>query len=500
MDSLLLYTLVIFSVIVPLLSTFLLKHRTASKYLRLPPGPSPLPIIGNLHCLIGSPLHHAIRDLSQQYGPLLLLQLGETPTVIASSIEATREILKIHDINFASRPISPTVRILSGGGKGIAFTTYGEHWRHVRKICAVELFSNKRVQSLRSIREEEVNNLTQSISISASSGELINLQKVLTTLANDITVKTIIGSKCKDADVFLKELDKMLELASGFSLVDLYPSSRLLRLISTGLDEAKRCHERLHRFLDGIIEQKREREATLGDGISEDFLSVLLRIHDKDTEQISLDINSVKTIISDLFSGGSETAATTVEWAMAELMRNPKVMKEAQSEVRELLRGCTSVTDSDLVKLNYLHLVIKEILRLHPPAPLLLPRQCRETCRVLGYDIPKGATVLVNVWAIGRDPKYWKDSEEFRPERFINSNIDFKGTDFEFLPFGSGRRMCPGMSLGIANVELALASLLYHFNWKLPNDITPEEVDMSETLGITARRKAPLWLHAVQLL
>ncbi|KAJ4814399.1 hypothetical protein LUZ62_026965 [Rhynchospora pubera] len=290
----------------------------------------------------------------------------------------------------------------------------------------------------------------------------------------------------------------MLELASGFSLVDLYPSSRLLRLISTGLDEAKRCHERLHRFLDQIIEQKRQREATFGDGISEDFLSVLLRIHDEDTEQISLDINSVKSIISDLFSGGSETAATTVEWAMAELMRNPKVMKEAQSEVRELLRGCTSVTDSDLVRLNYLHLVIKETLRLHPPAPLLLPRQCRETCHVLGYDIPKGATVLVNVWALGRDPKYWEDPEEFKPERFATSNVDFRGTDFQFLPFGSGRRMCPGMSFGLANVELALTTLLYHFDWKLPGNVKPEDVDMSEAPGLPVRKKTPLLLHAVR--
>ncbi|KAJ3696928.1 hypothetical protein LUZ61_000633 [Rhynchospora tenuis] len=182
---------------------------------------------------------------------------------------------------------------------------------------------------------------------------------------------------------------------------------------------------------------------------------------------------------------------------MAELVRNPRVMNQAQSEIRDLLKGSTSIKNSDLVKLYYLHLVIKETLRLHPPGSLI-PRQCRETCCILGYDIPKGATVLVNTWAIGRGPKYWKDPEQFRPERFINSNIDFKGTDFQFLPFGFGRRVCPGISFGLANVELALASLLYHFDWKIPNDITPEEFDVSEAFGVSVKMKAPLCLHAVQ--
>ncbi|KAJ1696594.1 hypothetical protein LUZ63_005106 [Rhynchospora breviuscula] len=498
MDFLLPYTLIFFSIIILLLSTSLLKQRTAFKNLRLPPGPWPLPIIGNLHCLIGSLPHRALQDLSQQYGSLLLLQLGETPTVIASSIEASREILTTHDVKFASRPIGPTIRILTGGGKGIAFSSYGEYWRHVRKICIVELLSNKRVQSFRPIREEEVNNLVRNIYASASSGQFINLHEVLTMLANDITVKTVIGSKCKDPDVFVKELDNIVKLASGFSLVDLYPSSWLLRLISKRLDDAKRCREKVYQFFDGIIRQQRERKSTRGDGVGEDLLSVLLRIHDEDTEQIPLDIDDIKAIISDMFTGGSETMSTTLEWAMTELIRNHRVMRKAQTEVRELLKGCTTVSESDLVRLNYLHLVIKETLRLHPPLPLLVPRQCRETCRIIGYDIPKGATVIVNMWAIGRDPQYWEDPEEFKPERFATSNVDFRGTDFQFLPFGSGRRMCPGMSFGLANVELALMTLLYHFDWKLPGDVKPEDVEMSEAPGITVRKKTPLLLHAVR--
>ncbi|KAJ4761909.1 cytochrome P450 family 71 polypeptide [Rhynchospora pubera] len=496
------YFFVIISLFISfLLSILLLKLKaTATKPgLRLPPGPWPLPIIGNIHNLMLSLPHQALRKLSLQYGPIMHLQLGETQTVVITSPEAAKEIMKAHDITFAARNISTTVDILSRGGRGLMFPPYGEYWRQMRKICIIELLNLKRVQSFGIIREQEIKNLIRSISSLSSINEPINLQDQLDVLMNDITVRTVIGRKYSGQDLFLKELKKLAELSAGFNLIDLFPSSRTVSILSRVPREAKRTIETITEIMNGIIEEHMARKAC-GEGDIESLLDVLLRIKEEDALQFSLTMDDIKPVISDLFSGGSETAATTVEWAMAELMRNPKVMKEAQSEVRELLRGCTSVTDSDLVRLNYLHLVIKETLRLHPPAPLLLPRQCRETCHVLGYDIPKGATVLVNVWALGRDSKYWKDPEQFRPERYINSDIDFKGKDFEFLPFGSGRRMCPGMSLGIANVELALASLLYHFDWKLPNDIRPEEVDMSETLGITARKKAPLWLHAVQLL
>lgn len=182
---------------------------------------------------------------------------------------------------------------------------------------------------------------------------------------------------------------------------------------------------------------------------------------------------------------------------MSELMRNPRVMKRAQAELRDNLQGKPKVTEEDLTDLNYLKLIIKETLRLHLPAPLLLPRESRESCKIFGYDVPKGTTVLVNAWAIGRDPKYWDDPEEFKPERFEDSKIDFKGLDFEFLPFGSGRRMCPGIMFAQPNIELALATLLYHFDWSLPAGVKPSELDMTEEMGITVRRKNDLYLHAV---
>jgi cytochrome P450 len=181
---------------------------------------------------------------------------------------------------------------------------------------------------------------------------------------------------------------------------------------------------------------------------------------------------------------------------MAELMRNPGILSKAQAEVRRVFMGQTKVAEDRLGELSYLQLVIKETLRLHVPGPLLNPRECQEQCRILGYDVPKGAMVLVNAWAIARSPDYWVEPDMFHPERFVGDTRDFKGNDFDFIPFGTGRRICPGMGFGLANIELGLASLLFYFDWSLPEGIIPSELDMTETMEVTARRKADLLLSA----
>jgi cytochrome P450 len=195
-----------------------------------------------------------------------------------------------------------------------------------------------------------------------------------------------------------------------------------------------------------------------------------------------------------MFAAGTETSSGVVLWTMSEIVKNPKVMEEAQAEVRRVFDKKGYVDETKMHQLIYLKSVIKETFRLHPIIPLLVPRESRERCQINGYEIPAKTRVIVNAWAIGRDPKYWVEPESFKPERFVDSLVDFKGTDFEFIPFGAGRRMCPGIAFALPNIELPLAMLLYHFDWKLPNGMKNEDLDMSETFGISVGRKHDLCL------
>lgn len=199
----------------------------------------------------------------------------------------------------------------------------------------------------------------------------------------------------------------------------------------------------------------------------------------------------------DIFAAGTETSSTTVDWIMAELIRNPHVMGKVQNEIRQTFKGNKTIEDADVQNLKYLKLVIKEGLRLHAPIPLI-PRVSREDTEIAGYLIPARAKVLVNAWGMGRDPEIWSNPESFEPERFDNNSTDFTGNHFEYIPFGAGRRMCPGMTFGLASVELPLAHLLYNFDWKLPDGMSPNDLDMVERPAITAARRQNLELVATR--
>ncbi|CAL5039563.1 unnamed protein product [Urochloa decumbens] len=486
------------------------KHRRAAAHgghgLRLPPGPWQLPVIGSMHHLAGQLPHRAMRDLARRHGPVMLLRIGEVPTLVISSREAAREVMKTHDAALASRPLSASVRVITMGGRDIVFAPYGEHWRQLRKVAITELLSARRVLSFRAFREEEVGAVLRECAAAAAAAAAggaaatVEMRARLSVLVADATARAVLGDRCAERDAFLRELDHGIELVAGFNPADLWPSSRLVGRLSGVVRRAEECRDTVFGILDGIIKEHLEMMDSGGAGEAEDLLDVLLKIQKEGSLQIPLDMDVLKAVIFDIFGAGSETSATTLQWAMAELIRNPTAMRRATAEVRAAFASHGAVVEHALGELRYLHLVIRETLRLHPPAPLLLPRECREPCRVLGYDVPRGATVVVNVWALGRDDRYWHggDAEAFRPERFEDggeaAGVEFKGADFELLPFGAGRRMCPGMAFGLVIVELALASLLFHFDWEAPGVDDPAELDMTEAFGITARRKADLLL------
>lgn len=196
--------------------------------------------------------------------------------------------------------------------------------------------------------------------------------------------------------------------------------------------------------------------------------------------------------IQDLIAGGTESSAVTVEWAMSELLKQPHIFEKATEELDQVIGNDRWVDEKDIPNLPYIEAIVKETMRMHPVAPMLVPRLSREDSTIDGYDIPAGTRILVNVWTIGRDPTIWEAPNEFKPERFIGKAIDVKGNNFELLPFGAGRRMCPGYSLGLKVIQVSLANLLHGFKWKLPHGMKAEDLNMDEIFGLSTPRKVLL--------
>ncbi|KAF2565865.1 hypothetical protein F2Q68_00025978 [Brassica cretica] len=258
--------------------------------------------------------------------------------------------------------------------------------------------------------------------------------------------------------------------------------------------EMKVCSDVLFQVFQGFINARNNEKTTRNEG---DLLDSLMDLVKENGSE--LNVNDIKHFLYDLFLGGTDTNSTVVEWAMAELLRNPMTMAKAQAEMDDVVGPNGVVQESHISDLPYLQAVAKETLRLHPPGPLLAPHKAETNVEVLGFLVPKNAQVLVNAWYIGRDSSIWENAERFEPQRFLSAReIDVKGRDFELIPFGAGQRICPGMSVAMKTVPLILASLLYSFHWKLQNGVLPEDLDMDESFGLTLHKTNPLYAVPVK--
>ncbi|KAJ3693301.1 hypothetical protein LUZ60_008781 [Juncus effusus] len=463
----------------------------------LPPGPKPWPIIGNLN-LIGSLPHRSLHALTQKYGPLTYLHFGSYPVIVGSSVELAKFILKTHDVLFIDRPKLAAGKYTTYNYSDITWSQYGPYWRQARKMCIMELFSAKRLESYEYIRAEEINALLRDLF--KSSGKVVNLKDCLTTISLNVISRMVLGKKYLDnlegaivtPEEFKSMLDELFLLNGVLNIGDYIPWLDFLDLQGY-IKRMKQVSKKLDRFLEYVLDEHNERRQKEGEEfVSKDMVDVLLQLADDPTLEVKLKREGVKGFTQDLIAGGTESSAVTVEWALSELLKRPEIFKKATEELDRVIGRNRWVEEKDMHKLPYIEAIMKETMRLHPVAPMLVPRQTREDATYNGYDIPAGTRVLVNVWTIGRDPTVWDKPEEFRPERFIGKTIDVKGQDYELLPFGSGRRMCPGYSLGLKVIQVSLANVLHGFEWKLPEGMDKSDLSMEEIFGLSTPKKVPL--------
>ncbi|XP_015954539.1 cytochrome P450 71A1-like [Arachis duranensis] len=483
--------------------------RRNNKFNNLPPSPPKLPIIGNLHQL-GTLPHQSLKELANKYGPLLLLQLGQTQALVVSSAELVEEIAKSHDIAFSNRANTKAAKIFFYQCKEVGFAPYGEEWRMKRKLCVLELLSTNRVRSFQPIRKDEVSMMINTICEACAKGSIVNLSKMIITTANNISSRCIFGRSSDGRKGIGEVVRKMMSQLTTLGIGDLFPSLNWVDVLTGFNSRLKVTFAELDAFLEEVIEEhkrKKKDKNIINDSSydNKDFVDIFLQLQEKNMLEFELTGDTIRGILMDMFVGGSDTVSTTLEWAFSELAKNPKCMKKAQEEVRRIVDGKSKIEENHLNQMNYMKCVLKETLRLHPPVPLLVPRETSTSVKLNGYNIPNKTTVYVNSYAIHRDPKLWENAEEFIPERFEGNNddqqVDYKVIDFQLIPFGIGRRGCPGVSFGIASAEYLMANLLYWFDWKVPNNNSNGdddfEMDMSELSGMTVTKKQPLYLQPI---
>ncbi|KAM5569766.1 geraniol 8-hydroxylase-like [Rosa sericea] len=462
---------------------------------RLPPGPKPFPLIGNLFELGDKP-HVSLTKLSQRYGPLISLQLGQLTTVVVSSPTLAKEILQIHDQVFCNRTLPDAINACKHADYSLAWLPVSARWRNLRTICNLQLFAPKVLDANHANRRVKVQKLIDDVNESMRAGEAVDVGRAAFTTSLNLLSQTVFSvdladPSSKTAREFKETVWGVMEEVGKPNLVDYFPLLR--KLDPQGINRRTTNYFRKTILIfDQMIHQrlelrKRDRYIT-----TNDMLDTLLNISEVKRED--MDIPETLHLFLDLFAAGTETTSATMEWVMAELLCNPEVLSKAQAELKQVIGKGKLVEESDIVRLPYLQAIIKETFRLHPTIPFLLPRKAGANIEIGGYIIPKNAQVLINVWAIGRDPLIWENPSLFKPERFLGleDQIDVTGRNFELIPFGGGRRICPGLPLAMRMLPLMLGSLLNCFDWKLEDGVVPETINMEEKFGITLQKAQPL--------
>ncbi|WVZ97906.1 hypothetical protein U9M48_043408 [Paspalum notatum var. saurae] len=463
-----------------------------------PPSPSAIPVLGHLH-LLGKPMHAALARLAARYGPLFSLRLGSRNAVVVTSAEHARECFTEHDVCFANRPRFPSLVLVTFDGTTLATSSYGPSWRNLRRVATVQLLSAHRVACMCPTICAEVRAMARRMYCAAAAApgraarvELkrrlfeVSLSSLMETVARTKTSRTEADA---DTDMSLEAQELKAALDEFIPLVDAGNVCDLLTVLSRfdvlGVRKkiaaaVKRRDAFLRRLVDG------ERRRSLVDGCEDDkksMISVLLSLQKSEPETYTDTV--IMAMCSSMFTGGTETTASTAEWAMSLLLNHPEVMKQAQAEMDATVGNSRLLGADDLPRLGYLQCIISETLRLYPVVPTLIPHESAVDCTLGGHHVPSGTILLVNVYAIHRDPAAWPDPVAFRPERFEDGGT----AQGRLLTFGMGRRKCPGETLALRTLGLVLGTLIQCFDWET---VDGANVDMAEGVGITLPRAVPL--------
>uniref|UniRef100_A0A1W7HBR3 (+)-piperitol/(+)-sesamin synthase n=1 Tax=Scoparia dulcis TaxID=107240 RepID=A0A1W7HBR3_SCODU len=445
---------------------------------RLPPSPgTALPLLGHLH-LLDSPLHRTFLRLSKKTGPIFSLKLGFRRIVVVSSSTLVEECFtNRNDIIFANRPRSVMDKYLAYDHSTVAGGDYGDHWKSLRRVAAVELLSNARLSSFLHIRQDEVKRLLLNV-YEDSSGpgySKVELKPKLSELTFNVMMRTITGRRLSGLEQ-RKVINKTFELAEASNPQDFLI---FLQWFDYGgfKKEVAALGEKLDQFFQELVDENRREKRT------DSMIGHLLSLQESQPDFYN-DF-TIKGLILSLLLAGTDTSTVTVEWAMSVLLNHPDVLNKAREELNAQVGFERLIEEEDLSNLPFLQNIISETYRLFPPAPLLIPHQSSQNCRVGGYDIRRGTMLFVNAWAIHRDPELWEEPERFKPERFERKEVE----KYKLIPFGMGRRGCPGIGLAQRVVGLALGSLIQCFDWER---VSQDEVDLSEGIGLTMPKMMPL--------
>ncbi|KAJ9176609.1 hypothetical protein P3X46_011901 [Hevea brasiliensis] len=478
----------------------------SSKERSLPPQiPGALPIIGHLHQLgARKPFARILGDVADKYGPIFSINMGMHRTVVISSQHIMKEFYTTNDKFVASRPQSSQSKHLAYNYAAFGFSPYGSYWRDVRKLAIVELLSPQRLKLLKDVRTSEVSlvikDLFRQWKENKNNPVKVNMSDLFEHLVLNMITRMVAGKRYFKGDNNghdekgrpIGEVMREFMYFAGASVPsDLIPFLGWTEFMYGSVKSMKKINKELDSIIDAWVQEHELRRLNGEVETKQDFIDVLLSAVQDDSQFGNSRETVIKATIMTLIIGGSDTTSITMIWMLANLLNNRRELQLAQEEIDQKVGRDRPVEESDVENLVYLKAIIKETLRLYPAGPLAVPREAMEDCTLCGYHIPKGTRFLTNLWKLHRDASVWPNPEEFKPYRFLttHTHVDLLGQNFELVPFGSGRRSCPGLNFALQVVQLGMARLLQGFNFTTPNN---EPVDMTESLTLSLCKETPL--------